>query len=131
MDLTDREVGIMHILWNSKNPMTASEIKENSHGYQNWSLRSFFTIIDRLVKSEAVSCCTPYAVRTARTYIAAVSPEDCVVFQMYKFAADIPALRERIDKKIADQKNMEAAFLKKYAHLLKDDSDPKHNSKED
>jgi len=53
-NITDAELQVMKILWNSS-PLTASEIIELLNDNTNWNPKTIHTLISRLVKKNALS----------------------------------------------------------------------------
>lgn len=77
MRLTDKEMEIMGVLWRSQSPMTAMELIEASDN-RTWKENSIYTIMNTLVKKEAVALThhKPTVTNTARAYMPKLKSEE-------------------------------------------------------
>lgn len=78
MRLTDKELEIMAVLWDSEIPMTASEIIDASDN-RTWKESSIYIIMNTLIKKGAVVLThhKPTGTNTARAYKPALTSEEC------------------------------------------------------
>jgi predicted transcriptional regulator len=83
MQLTKKELEIMSILWDSKIPMTATEIVEASDN-RTWKKGSIFTIINTLIKKGAVVLAhhKPTSTINVRSYRPAITAEEGFLLSM-------------------------------------------------
>ena len=92
MKLTEKELEVMDVLWESKIPMTVSDILEKTKGTRSWSSKSIYTLIGYLEKKGAIrvarSC--PTNENYAKAYEATIS---CLEF-MVKTAYGISKTRK-------------------------------------
>ncbi|MBU5438109.1 BlaI/MecI/CopY family transcriptional regulator [Tissierella sp. MSJ-40] len=54
--ISESELEIMQILWNSKRPMTAPEIRKILQEQKNWKKSTVLTLIKRLTDKEVIAC---------------------------------------------------------------------------
>lgn len=80
MRLTDKEMEVMAVLWESEAAMTASEIIEASNN-RSWKESSIYIIMNTLIKKGAVALAhhKPTGTNIARAYKPIISPEECIV----------------------------------------------------
>jgi predicted transcriptional regulator len=102
--LTGKELEIMTVLWNSKMPLTTTEIIEISPN-RTWHERSIFSIINTLIKKGAVVLDTykPTAGKHARAYKSVITTEDYAMEAIQNMRdsgmkIDVNALAERLKK---------------------------------
>jgi predicted transcriptional regulator len=80
MKLTDKEMEVMVVLWDSKHPMTATEIIETSSN-RTWKERSIYTILNMLIK-KGIAILTyhkPTITNSARAYAPAITSDEYMV----------------------------------------------------
>lgn len=80
MKLTDKELEIMNLLWESESPLTATEIIEASED-RTWKEGSIYAIMNTLIKKGAVvlKCHKPTGSNTARAYETIITSEEYLV----------------------------------------------------
>ena len=78
MKLTDKELQIMAVLWDSELPMTASEIIEASNN-RTWKEASIYIIMSTLIKKGAIVLTHHKSTSTnsARAYRPALTSAEC------------------------------------------------------
>jgi predicted transcriptional regulator len=103
MKLTDKELEIMAVLWDSKKPLTANEIIEASDN-RTWKESSIYIIMNTLVKKKAVilKYYKPTGSNTARAYEPIISSEQYTVSAIRSMRKngiriDIPTLIEFLE----------------------------------
>jgi predicted transcriptional regulator len=87
MRLTDKELEIMAVLWDSKTPMTASEIVEASDN-RTWKESSIYIIMKTLIK-KGVAVLTHHKstnTNSARAYKPALSSAECTALYISSVA---------------------------------------------
>lgn len=80
MKLTDKELEIMALLWQSKSPMTAAEIIEASSD-RTWKESSIYIIMNTLKNKGAVvlACHKHTGTNTARAYEPAITADEYTI----------------------------------------------------
>ena len=68
MNLTEKELEIMDVLWESKVPMTAVEMINKAKGTKSWSNRSIYTFLLYLEKKGAIRITCPINEKFGKTY---------------------------------------------------------------
>ena len=76
MNLTNKEMEVMCVLWKQKTPMTAADIREASDD-RSWKDQSIYVMMNKLVKKKLVKLCQHKATATksARAYQAVLTAE--------------------------------------------------------
>ena len=102
MRLTDKEMEIMSVLWESEIPMTASEIIETSSS-RTWQENSIYIIMNTLIKKGAVVLTyhKPTNTKSARAYKPTLTSEEYMVATIGSMRetgirVDIPTLIRRL-----------------------------------
>ena len=77
MKLTDKELEIMSVLWESEDPLTATEIIEASDN-RTWKESSIYIIMNTLIKKGAVLLALhkPTITNNARAYAPTITMEE-------------------------------------------------------
>ena len=77
MKLTDKEMEVMVVLWDSKHPLTATEIIETSNN-RTWKERSIYNILNMLIKKGAavLTYYKPTVTNAARAYAPAITSDE-------------------------------------------------------
>ena len=77
MKLTSKELEVMAVLWDSKTPLTATELTEISAN-RTWKVNSIYTILNTLVKKGAVELTDykPTGTINARAYKPIITPAE-------------------------------------------------------
>ena len=109
MNLTEKELEIMDVLWENKVPMTAVEMINKGKGTKSWSNRSIYTFLQYLEKKGAIRIARtcPINERYGKAYEPTVSLPEYIV----ETAAGInrkrsPAIRISADECIKLVKDM-------------------------
>ena len=96
MQLTDKELEIMSVLWESSTSMTVADILEASEN-RSWSINSIFIMMTKLEKKGAVDYLyKPTTTKPARAYKPTLSPEEFIAGSIASVAVK-PKLRLNID----------------------------------
>jgi len=85
MNLTDKELELMAVLWSHGKAMTTSEIYDASPN-RTWADMTIYTMLKTLIKKKAVAIhdYKPTATVHARTYKAIISPEEYAMKKVSK-----------------------------------------------
>ena len=83
MRLSKKELEVMHVLWESKVPMTATDIVEASAHVEGrtWKLKSIYIILNALIEKEAIILSTmkPTQTNSAKAFAPTITKEEYVV----------------------------------------------------
>jgi len=92
MKLTDKEVEVMVVLWDSSHPMTATEIIETSNN-RTWKERSIYTILNTLIKKGAaiLTSYKPTMTNAARAYAPAITSDEYMVKHILDLSENCPS----------------------------------------
>ena len=74
--LTGKEMEVMKVLWDSKTPMTATELIEDPRN-RTWKENSIYVLLNTLIKKGAIAfaCNKPSNTRNAKAYQPMLTPE--------------------------------------------------------
>ena len=90
MRLSKKELEVMHVLWESKVPLSATDIVEASAHVEGrtWKLKSIYIILNALLEKEAIVLSTmkPTQTNSAKAFAPTVTKEEYVV--MYARSLD-------------------------------------------
>jgi len=106
INLTQKELEVMRVLWETQTPMTATEIVFSSKD-RTWKEKSIFIILQSLTKKNAIAIDHHRATSTniARAYRAAISVEEYAAIHVLDMNPDIVRFikaivkNKKIDKK--------------------------------
>ena len=110
MRLTEKQLEIMDVLWESTAPLTITDIVEKTRDTRSWSSKSIYSLIEQLEKKGAVcvsrSC--PTNANYAKAYEAAIScPEFMVKTAVGINKARKPGVRVSADVYVETIRSME------------------------
>ena len=90
INLTQKELEIMRVLWETQAPMTATEIVSSSKD-RTWKEKSIYIILQSLLKKNAIAIDHHRATSTniARVYRAAISVEEYAAIHVLEMNPDI------------------------------------------
>jgi len=108
MKLTDKEMEIMALLWNSTISMTAAEIVDASHS-RTWKENSIYVIMNTLIKKGVVEMALhkPTSTNNARAYKPMITPEEYAASYIARVRrVGIPINNEVLVKHFSEKKEI-------------------------